>query len=85
MSRDEKKINNNYFSCSALVAVAVVATLFIFINMVRTLMISAKMATLGLLKIKVFLNKYYDVIISAHDVTNKVLSRDSIYILDRVM
>ena len=46
--------------------------------MVTTLMMSAKMATLGLLKIKVFWNKGYDVIIYVHDVTNKILSGDSI-------
>ena len=39
-------------------------------------MISAPLATLDLLKIKVFLNKDYDVIISVHGVTNKILSRD---------
>ena len=43
---------------------------------------SAKMATPGLLKITVFWNKGYDVIISLDDVTNKILSRDSNYILD---
>ena len=48
-------------------------------------MMSAKMATLGLLKIKVFWNKGYDVIIFVHDVTNKILSRDSNYIVDVVM
>ena len=31
---------------------------------------SAKMATLGLLKLKVFWKKDYDVIIYVHDVTN---------------
>ena len=36
----------------------------------------AKMATPGLLKIKVFQNKDYDVIIYVSDVTNKILSRD---------
>ena len=46
---------------------------------------SAKLATLGLLEIKVFRNKCYDVIISAYDVTNKVLSRDSNYFVDMVM
>ena len=45
---------------------------------------SAKMATLGLLKIKIFWNKGYDVIISVHDVTNKILSLDSYYIVDMV-
>ena len=39
--------------------------------MVTVLLMSAKMATLGLLKIKVFLNKDYDVIISVHDVMEK--------------
>ena len=43
---------------------------------------SAKMATPGLLKITVFWNKGYDVIISVDDVTNKILSRDSNYIVD---
>ena len=46
---------------------------------------SAKMATPGLLKIKVFWNKGYDVIISVNDVTNKILSRDSNYIVDVFM
>ena len=53
--------------------------------MVTILMMSAKMATPGLLKIRVFRNKDYDVIISVHDVTNKVLSCDSNYIIDVVM
>ena len=43
------------------------------------------MATLGLLKIKVFYNKDYDVIIYVHDVINKNLLRDSNYIVDVVM
>ena len=49
----------------------------ILINMVTILMKSAKMAIPGLFKIKEFWNKGYDVIISAYDVTNKILSRDS--------
>ena len=53
--------------------------------MVKILMMSAEIATSGLLKIKVFWNKGYDVIISVHDVTNKILSRDSNYIIDVVM
>ena len=48
-------------------------------------MMSAKMATPGLLKTTVFWNKGYDVIIPAHDVTNKILLRDSNYIVDMVM
>ena len=53
--------------------------------MVAILMISTKLATLGLLKIKVFGNKGYDVIIFVHDVTNKILLCDSSYIIDDVM
>ena len=46
---------------------------------------SPKMTTSGLLKKTVFWNKDYDVIIPADDVTNKILSRDSNYIVDVVM
>ena len=53
--------------------------------MVTILMMSAKMATLGFLKIKVFWNKGYDVIIYVHDVTSKMLSSDSYYIVDVAM
>ena len=53
--------------------------------MAAILMISAKLATLGLLKIKLFWNKSYDVIISVHDVTNKMLSCDSNDMADMVM
>ena len=45
---------------------------------------TAKLATLGLLKIKVFPNKGYDIIISVYDVTSQILSRDSNYIVDVV-
>ena len=53
--------------------------------MVTILMMSEKRVTPGLCKIKVFWKKDYDIIISAHDVTNKILSRDSNYIVDVVM
>ena len=43
---------------------------------------SAKVTTPGLLNIKVLQIKDYDAITSAHDVINKVLSRDSNYIVD---
>ena len=46
---------------------------------------SAKMATLGFLNIKLFGNKDYDVIMSVHDVNNTILSRDSNHIVDVVM
>ena len=52
--------------------------------MVAILMMSANFATLGFLKIKVFQNKYHNVVVSVHDVTNKVLSHDSNYIVDLV-
>ena len=45
-------------------------------------MMSAKMATPSLLKIMVFWKKGYDVIITNHDVTDKILSCDSNYIVD---
>ena len=47
------------------------------VNMVTILMMSAKIATLGLLKLKIFWNKGYDVIVSLYDVINKLLSCDS--------
>ena len=53
--------------------------------MVTILMMSAKMTTLGLLKIKAFCNKGLDVIISVYDSINKNLSSDSNYIVDVVM
>ena len=48
-------------------------------------MTSAKLAPLGLLKIKVVWNKDYDVPISVHHVTNKISSRDSNYIVNVVI
>ena len=46
-------------------------------NMVKILMISARMAAPGLPKITVFWNKSFDVIIPVNDVTNEILSLDS--------
>ena len=43
------------------------------------------MATPGLLKITVFWNNGYGVVIPVDDVTNKILSRDSSYIVDVFM
>ena len=43
------------------------------------------MATLDLLKIKIFWNKGYDIMIYVHYTTNKILSCDSNYIVDVVM
>ena len=55
------------------------------IYVVAILMMSAKMVTLDLLKIKVYRNKGYDIIICVHDFTNKILSRDLICTVDVVM
>ena len=52
--------------------------------MVAILMMSAKLATIGLLKLKIFGNKCYGIIISVHDI-NKILSCDSYFIVDVVM
>ena len=48
-------------------------------------MMSAKMATQGLLKITTFWSKGYDVIIPVDDANNKILSSDSNYIVDVFM
>ena len=44
--------------------------MIVLINMITILIMSAKLTTLGLLKIKIFQN---DVIIFVYDVTNKIL------------
>ena len=46
---------------------------------------SAKLATPGLLKITVVWKKGYDIIVSVDDVTDKISSRDSDYIVDVFM
>ena len=48
-------------------------------------MMSAKMATLGLLEIKIFWNKGYEVLNFVNEVTNKILSGESNYIVDVIM
>ena len=53
--------------------------------MVTALMMSTKMATPGILKIKFFWDKCHDIIISVHEVTNKILSSDWDYIVIVVM
>ena len=53
--------------------------------MVTILMVPAKLATRSLLKIQIFQNKGYDFIIPDYDPTNKILLRDSNYIVDAVM
>ena len=53
--------------------------------MVTILMTSAKLPTLGLLKIKVFCDQGFVIIISVDDTVNKILSCDSNYFVDVVM
>ena len=53
--------------------------------MAAVLIMSAKMATLGNLKRKVFWNKGYDVIIFVYDVSSKILSRYLNYTVHVVM
>ena len=52
--------------------------------MVAILMMSAKLATVSLLKIKMFWNRDYDAIILVHDVT-QIFSRGSNYVVDAIM
>ena len=52
--------------------------------MVTILMMSAKISTPGLRKIKVFWKQGYGIIIFVNDVINKILWRDSNYIVDVV-
>ena len=48
-------------------------------------MMSSKLASHGLLKIKILKNKDYNVLIVDYEVSNKALSCDSNYIVDVVM
>ena len=48
-------------------------------------MMSAKFATAAHLKLKIFENKVYGVIIHDFDVTNKILTYDSNFIVDVVI
>ena len=50
--------------------------------MATILIMSAKLASPALLKLKIFQNKADDVIILDYDVTNKIFLRDSNYIVD---
>ena len=53
--------------------------------MIAIFMMSAKLASLGLLKITVFWNKGNEVIAFAYNATSKFLSRESNCIVDVVM
>ena len=52
------------------------------INTFTVLVMSGKLATPGLLKVKIFQNKGSDVTFLDFDTTSKFLSRDSNYIVD---
>ena len=45
-------------------------------------MMSGKLTSPGLLKIKMFRSKVYDIIILDDDFANKILSHDSNYVVD---
>ena len=53
-----------------------------WINLVGILMMSAKLATVALVKIKTFYDESCDVIISVSNPTKRILSRDSNYFLN---
>ena len=75
-----------HFSSEFLILLAFLESLMIYlINLVIILMMSAEMAAPGVIKITVFWNKCYDIIISIDDVTIKILSHDSNYIVDVFM
>ena len=57
----------------------------ILTKLVTILMISTKLTTTGLLKLKIFQNKGYDVRITDYDATSKILSCDSYYVVNVVM
>ena len=56
-----------------------------FINMITALMMSVELTSPGLLKLKGFRKKSYDIIILDYNVINKILPCDSNYIVDVVM
>ena len=58
----------------------------LFLSLLKVALITmlAKLATLGLLKIQVLWITGYDLIVSTHDVRNKILSCNSNYIVDAV-
>ena len=53
--------------------------------MVTILIKSVKMATLGLLKTKIFRTKRYNVVVSVYETANRISSRDPNYIADMIM
>ena len=75
-----------YFDTKPLILLTFLESTMIFlIKKVSILVMSAKMAIPGILKIKIFSRKGYDVIIYVHDANSKLLSCNSNYIVDAVM
>ena len=84
-SPETSKLYRLHFATKFLILLIFIESLkIVLIKKVTILMMSAKMTTLGLLGIMVFWNKGYDKGY-VHDVTNKILLRDSNYIVDPVM
>ena len=74
------------FNAAFLILLTVFESLKVFlITVAAILMMSAKLATLGYLKTKVFWNKGYDIMIFVNDVTSKMLFLKSNYIVHVVM
>ena len=74
------------FNAAFLILLTVFESLKVFLRPVAAiLMMSAKLATLGYLKTKVFWNKGYDIMIFVNDVTSKMLFLKSNYIVHVVM
>ena len=74
------------FNAAFLILLTVFESLKVFlITVAAILMMSAKLATLGYLKTKVFWNKGYDIMIFVNYVTSKMLFLKSNYIVHVVM
>ena len=57
----------------------------VLINMVAILFMSTQSATPGFLKMEVFWSKGYDITIFVHDVTNKILTSNSDFVIHMLM
>ena len=57
----------------------------VLMKIITIFMMSAKVASARLLKLKIFWNKGYDVIVSVHGVTSRILSSDSNDMVDVIM
>ena len=79
----KKYIYRLRFDTHFLILLTFLESLKIFlINLIIILMMPAKMASPGFLKLTVFWDKDYDVIIPVNDITKKILLCDSNYIVN---